>query len=184
MDRTWELFTRFLHIGFFSIGGGYATIPLIQQQVVEGTGWLTMREFTEIITISQMTPGPLAVNTSTFVGIRIGGLAGAVVATLGCVLSGFVISLALYRFFSRKRESRAAMRVLEALKAASIGLIASAAGTIVLLALFGSNGVSPSDLNFAGLVLFAAGLAVLRIWRTNPLLLMAVSGLAGLAIYG
>ena len=83
-----ELFWEFLQIGLCSIGGGYATIPLIQAQVVEGRQWLTLQEFTDILTISQMTPGPLAVNVSTFVGLRTAGIPGAIAATAGCVLCG------------------------------------------------------------------------------------------------
>lgn len=76
MSVVWKLFIVFLRIGLFSIGGGYAIIPSIQEQVVEKTGWISEKMFTDIITISQMTPGPLAVNTSTFVGLQIGGIAG------------------------------------------------------------------------------------------------------------
>lgn len=78
-----ELFLSFLQIGLFSFGGGYAAMPLIQGQVVNGHHWLSMTEFTDLITISQMTPGPIAVNSATFVGIRIAGIPGALVATLG-----------------------------------------------------------------------------------------------------
>ena len=99
MNTIWNLFFIFLKIGLFSIGGGYAIIPLIQEKVVNQTGWISEKMFTDIITISQMTPGPLAVNTSTFVGLQIGGFWGAVAATLGCVLCGVVISLFLYNFF-------------------------------------------------------------------------------------
>ena len=78
-----QLFLSFLQIGAFSFGGGYAAMPLIQSQVVDHHGWLTMQEFTDLITISQMTPGPIAVNSATFVGIQIAGPLGALVATLG-----------------------------------------------------------------------------------------------------
>ena len=100
-----ELLISFLQIGAFSIGGGYATLPLIQEQIVELHQWLTYKEFTDIITISQMTPGPLAVNGSTFVGLRIGGIPGAIVATFGCVISGILISLSLHRFFQKNFQS-------------------------------------------------------------------------------
>ena len=93
-----QLFLSFFKIGMFSIGGGYAAMPLIQNEVVTIHSWLTMKEFADIITISQMTPGPLAVNTSTFVGIRIAGIPGAITATFGCVISGFIISILLYNF--------------------------------------------------------------------------------------
>ncbi len=79
-----QLFLSFIKVGMFSIGGGYAAMPLIQSEVVNGHGWLTMNEFTDLITIAEMTPGPIAVNSATFVGIRIGGIPGALVATGGC----------------------------------------------------------------------------------------------------
>ena len=78
-----QLLWSFLQVGLFSIGGGYAAMPLIQNQVVTSHAWLTMREFTDLITIAEMTPGPIAVNSATFVGIRIAGVPGALVATLG-----------------------------------------------------------------------------------------------------
>ena len=81
-----QLFLSFLQIGLFSFGGGYAAMPLIQAQIVDAHGWLTMSEFTDLITISQMTPGPIAVNSATFVGINIAGIPGAIVATIGCIL--------------------------------------------------------------------------------------------------
>ena len=104
MSILLRLFLVFLKIGLFSIGGGYAIIPLIREQVVREYEWINAQTFTDIITISQMTPGPLAVNTSTFVGLQIAGLPGAILATLGCVLGGILIALALYRFFQKKRK--------------------------------------------------------------------------------
>ena len=91
-----QLFWSFLQIGLFSVGGGYAAMPLIQAQTVQLHGWLTMNEFTDLVTIAEMTPGPIAVNSATFVGIRIAGLPGALVATLGCIFpSLFIVSLLL-----------------------------------------------------------------------------------------
>ena len=81
-----QLFWSFFQIGLFSFGGGYAALPLIQTQVVDLHHWLSMSEFMDLITISQMTPGPIAINSATFVGIQIAGPWGAVVSTLGCIL--------------------------------------------------------------------------------------------------
>ena len=94
-----ELFLSFLQIGLFSFGGGYAAMPLIQGQVVNGHHWLSMTEFTDLITISQMTPGPIAVNSATFVGIRIAGIPGALVATLGCILPSCLIVTLIASFY-------------------------------------------------------------------------------------
>ena len=87
----WQLFVSFFQIGLFSFGGGYAAMPLIRQQVVELHSWLTPTQFTDIVTISQMTPGPIAVNSASFVGMQIAGIPGSVVATLGCVAPACVI---------------------------------------------------------------------------------------------
>ncbi|MBQ9810196.1 MAG: chromate transporter, partial [Spirochaetales bacterium] len=86
-----QLFLSFMQVGLFSIGGGYAAIPLIESQVVTNHAWLTMSEFTDLVTIAEMTPGPIAINSATFVGIRIGGIVGAVIATLGCIVPSFLV---------------------------------------------------------------------------------------------
>ena len=96
-----QLFLSFLQIGLFSFGGGYAAMPLIQEQIVNIHGWLDMDQFTDLITISQMTPGPIAINSATFVGIRIGGIPGALVATLGCILPSCGGSFCRHLLFKR-----------------------------------------------------------------------------------
>ena len=93
-----QLFLSFLQIGAFSFGGGYAAMPLIQSEVVTRHGWLGMSEFTDLITISQMTPGPIAINSATFVGIKIAGVPGAVIATLGCILPSCLLSRELHGY--------------------------------------------------------------------------------------
>lgn len=180
-----NLLKSFLHIGLFSIGGGYATIPLIQEQVVSLHGWLTMQEFTDIITISQMTPGPLAVNTSTFVGIQIAGIPGAMIATLGCILSGFIISIALYIFFQKYHSSGYVFQILNGLKAASIGCIAASASTILLLALFHTSelSITLSSIDITAAILFLISLFALRKYHMNPIIIMVLSGVAGLFLY-
>ena len=97
-----QLFISFLQVGLFSVGGGYAAMPLIQNQVVELHPWLTLQEFTDLITIAEMTPGPIAVNSATFVGIRIAGIPGAIIATLGCITNPY--------FSAMFREFEAAAR--------------------------------------------------------------------------
>lgn len=184
---VWDLFLNFLRIGTFSIGGGYAVIPQIQACVVNRYGWLSLPEFSDIITISQMTPGPLAVNTSTFVGIRMAGLPGAAAATLGCVCTGFTLSLLLYRFFERYRSAEVIFGLLQTLKAASIGLVAAACGTILILALWGPDvtmaNISLNAVNGKAAVLFLVSFVILRKWKLNPILVMVMMGGAGLFVY-
>lgn len=184
MSEILNLFFIFLKIGLFSIGGGYAIIPLIQEQVVEKTGWISEKMFTDIITISQMTPGPLAVNTSTFVGLQIGGVTGAIAATLGCVFCGVLFSLLLYRFFQRHQRSIYVFEVLSGLKAASLGLIISAAATIIMLALWGtSTPVFYTMPDWFMVTMFALSLLVLRRRKVNPIIIMLGTGLVGVFIY-
>lgn len=99
-----QLFLSFFQIGLFSFGGGYAAMPLIQGQVVQGHGWLSMSEFTDLITISQMTPGPIAVNSATFVGIKIAGIPGALAATFGCILPSCILVTLLAKLYLKYRE--------------------------------------------------------------------------------
>lgn len=177
MRTTWELLASFFQIGLFSIGGGYAILPLIQQKVVDEAGWLTGQEFADVVIISQMTPGPLAVNTSTFVGMRLGGIPGAVSATLGCVAAGVVLSLLLYRFISSRRDNAVAEGILSGLKAASVGLIASAG--LFILKIAHTGGITAFFLPLS-IICFV----LLRRFKTNPMALLALTGLAGAVFYG
>ena len=99
-EKLWDLSFSFWQIGSFSIGGGYAIITLIEDLLVNRYHWLTMKEYTDIITISQMTPGPLAINASSFVGLKIAGFLGAVAATFSCIFSGVLISLVVFISFA------------------------------------------------------------------------------------
>ena len=176
----WELLLSFMQIGLFSIGGGYASMPLIQAQVVEKHQWLTMAEFADIITISQMTPGPVAINSATFVGMRIGGI--------GCILPSCVIVLALSWFYFKYRDVSAVQGVLGGLRPAVVALIGSAGLTILLMSFFGgateSIWVLPfSYLDWIAILLFAACLLFLRKTKMNPLLIMGGAGVVGMIAY-
>ena len=184
----WELLLSFMQIGLFSIGGGYASMPLIQAQVVDKYHWLTMGEFADIITISQMTPGPVAINSATFVGMRIGGIAGAVVATLGCILPSCVIVLFLSFIYFKYRDVSVVQGILGGLRPAVVALISSAGVTILLMSLFGGNTESiyslPFDkLDWVAILLFAACLVLLRKTKKSPLLIMGGAGVIGMVAY-
>ena len=130
-----ELLWSFFQIGLFSIGGGYAAMPLIQHQVVDLHGWLNMTQFADIVTISQMTPGPIAINSATFVGTRVAGLPGAIVATVGCVLPSCIIVLFLAFLYERYRGLGVVQGILAGLRPAVVALIASAGLSLLALAL-------------------------------------------------
>lgn len=185
MVQLWRLFAAFFQIGLFSIGGGYAVIPLIQEQVVDQYQWISRKMYTDIITISQMTPGPLAVNTSTFVGLQIAGIKGAVAATAGCVCTGILISLLLYRFFARHRNCIFVFEILKGLKSASLGLIISAAVTILLLAFGGgAESFGFASVDWFAVAVFCCTLLLLRKYKVNPVSVMLASGVIGAIVYG
>ena len=177
-----RLFWSFFQIGLFSFGGGYAALPLIQHQVVEQNGWLTISQFTDIITISQMTPGPIALNSATFVGIQIAGLPGALIATLGCILPSCIVALTLAWFYYKYRNLSLVKGVLQGLRPAVVALIASSGLSILLRALLAGNRLL-SGVDFVAVALFAAALFVLRRWKPNPIWVMEGCGAAGLVLY-
>ena len=178
-----QLFLSFVQIGLFSVGGGYAAIPLIQEQTVALHGWLTADEFMDLATIAEMTPGPIAVNGATFVGLKVAGLPGALAATLGCILPSLVIVSLLSLLYRRCREMPLLQGVLGALRPAVVALIASAGLNMLLqLAWGGRMPASPGDIRFAATGLFVAAFCVLRKLKWSPVLVMALCGAAGLCL--
>lgn len=180
-----ELLWSFIQIGMFSIGGGYAAMPLIQQQVVDTHQWLTMTQFADVMTIAEMTPGPIAINAATFVGIQVGGLLGAVIATLGCVLPSCIIVMTLAYVYYRFRGFSIVQGILAGLRPAVIAMIASAGISIVILSVYGKRTL-PADwsgVNWISVVIFVIGLFVLRKWKVNPIYVMAGAGVVGVFMY-
>lgn len=179
------LFIKFWQIGSFSIGGGYAIMPLIQEEIVDKLAWLTIQEFTDIITISQMTPGPLSINASTFVGIRIAGTLGAIVATFACVITGVFLSIFLFNFFKKHNDIDEISNILRGLRSTSIGLIASSASTIIIIALLGRSTLKGGLDNFNNIaaLVFAFSLFLLRKYKLNPLTIIVTTGFLGLFFY-
>ena len=180
-----QLLWSFIQIGLFSIGGGYAAMPLIQHQVVDLHPWLTMTQFADIMTIAEMTPGPVAINSATFVGIQVAGVPGALVATIGCVLPSCVIVMLLAYIYYRFKGLSLVQGVLFGLRPAVVAMIASAGISLLILAFYGARTL-PADLtglNLISVLIFALGLFILRRWKINPIWVMAGAGAAGLLLY-
>ena len=176
-----QLFWSFLQIGLFSFGGGYAALPLIQGQIVDRHGWLAMAEFTDLITISQMTPGPIAINAATFVGIKIAGPAGAVAATLGCVLPSCVIATVLARLYLQYRTMSLLQGVLGSLRPAVVAMIASAGVSILITAFWGEAVIAFAATNWVMVTLFALSVFLLLKCKLDPILVMVLAGVLKLA---
>ena len=180
-----QLFLSFLQIGLLSIGGGYAAIPFIQAQVVQKHAWLTMSEFTDLVTIAEMTPGPIAINSATFVGIQVAGIPGALVATLGCVIPSCIIVTTLAYVYYRYKGLTMVQGVLAGLRPAVVAMIASSGVSLILLAFYGTNNL-PADftlIDWRAVLVFAAAFFVLRRWKSDPIWVMAGCGVAGVVLY-
>ncbi len=180
-----RLFWSFFQIGLFSIGGGYAAMPLIQAQVVEQNPWLTMNQFADVVTIAEMTPGPIGLNAATFVGIQVAGIPGALVATLGFMVPPCCIVMCLAYVYYRFRGLRVVQGVLAGLRPAVIAMIASAGLGLLLMAVYGQQSLpqDPLSIDTVAAALFVAGFFILRKWKVNPLYVMAGCGVAGLVLY-
>ena len=178
-----QLFISFLQIGLFSVGGGYAAIPLIRNQTVEIHRWLTPEQFMDLAAIAEMTPGPIAVNGATFVGLKIAGLPGAVIATLGCITPSLIIVSLLAYVYRKYRELPVLQSTLAGLRPAVVALIFSAGINMLIQIVFGSRGgIGFSNIQWAALALFIAAFAVLRKCRWNPILVIGLCGAFGLIL--
>ena len=180
-----KLFWSFFQIGLFSFGGGYAAVPLIQSQIVETNQWMSVGQFADLITIAEITPGPIVVNCATFVGQQIAGLPGAIVCTLGCILPSALIVLALSWMYMKFRNLSIVQGVLIGLRPTIVAMIASAGFSLLLLALFNTSlsELVISDFRVVEGVIFVACLVLLRKFKVNPIGIIFGSGIVGIVVY-
>ncbi len=181
MELLWTLFISFIQVGLFSVGGGYAAIPLIQEQIVNNHKLLTMAEFTDLITIAEMTPGPISINSATFVGQRVYGTLGAVICTIGVILPSFIICLTLAYFYYKYKNFSGVQTVLGALRPAVVALIASAGVSILVLALFNTdfNNIVLRDFRWLEFGLFVGGFIILRRYKVSAVKIILGTGVVG-----
>lgn len=178
-----ELFWSFFQVGLFCVGGGYASMPLIQAQVIDVHGWLSMSEFIDIFTISQMTPGPIGINAATFVGMKVAGFLGAIVATLGFVTPSFILGIILAKLFFKYGNIGVIKGILNGLRPAVVALICSAGMSFIFLALFNTEKmpINVADIDYLGLfVLIVAFIAVRK--KVGIIKILAGSGVLGLIL--
>ena len=180
-----QLFFSFLQIGALSFGGGYAAMPLIQEQVVTMHGWISMETFSNLVTIAEMTPGPIAVNSATFVGTRIAGPGGAVVATLGCILPSCIIVTLLAYIYTKYRKMSLLQGTLTSLRPAVVAMIGSAGMSILVTAFWGSEGgtvIRLAQTNWSLVVIFIISLILLQKGKKNPIFVMVLAGVMKVAV--
>lgn len=181
-----KLFLAFIQVGLFSVGGGYAAIPLIQEQIVDVYGLMTLEEFSDLITVAEMTPGPISINSATFVGMRVAGIPGVLICSMGCIIPSFCICLTLAHFYYKYRTVSGVQVVLGALRPAVVALIASAGASILMLGLFQAElqEVVLGDIRYVELGIFVVALFLLRKFKLSAIAIILGSGIVGTIIYG
>lgn len=180
-----KLFFAFIQVGMFSVGGGYAAIPLIQEQIVNIHHLMTLEEFSDLITVAEMTPGPISINSATFVGMRIAGIPGVLLCSVGCIIPSFVICLTLAHFYYKYRTVSGVQVVLGSLRPAVVALIASAGASILMLGLFQAEleAVVLGNVRYVELVIFVVALFLLRKFKLNAITIILGSGVVGTIVY-
>jgi len=173
MSILLELFITFFKIGAFSFGGGYAMLPLIEEEVIQVHNWLTSTEFIDIVAISEMTPGPIAVNSATFLGYKVAGIWGSVVATLGVVLPSFIVMSLIVHFIYKFKNSPYVDWVFKGIRPVVLGLIASAAVTVAKSAFVDIKAVLIAVLLFY----------IVTFKKFNPILAIVLAGGLGVLLY-
>ena len=173
-----EAFSIFFKIGAFTIGGGYAMVPLIEDEIVTKRQWIAKEDFIDLLAISQSAPGILAVNISIFIGYRLRGIRGSIITALGTILPSFLIILAIALFFHNFKDNVYVERIFKGIRPAVVALIASAALTILRVVVFANGVIAFSSVQLLYCVLFVAALVVLRIRHSNPILVMVCCGAA------
>lgn len=178
------LFLEFFKMGALTFGGGYAMIPFIEETVLSH-GWMTTRELVDFIAISESTPGAFAVNISTYVGSEVGGILGALCATIGLVLPPFIVIILIAKIYDRFKRSAIVQGAMLGLKSTVVGLI----GATVLsvgIEIFFSEGINFDVLKtanfYVSLGIFAASLFLLLYKKLNPILIIAISAALGIIL--
>ena len=182
-----QLFLSFLQFGLFSFGGGYAAMPLIQDQVVTAHGWLSMAEFTDLITISQMTPAPFPIHSASFVGMKIAGVPGAIAATVGCVFPSCVIVTLLARLYLKYRDMSLLQGILGSLRPAVVAMVAAGGISILITAFWGGDQIGSLESTRWWMVgIFALCILFLKKLNWNPIAVMLSAGVLRvlLAVFG
>lgn len=185
-----RLFLTFLKIGIFTFGGGYSMVALIQNEVVEKNGWMTASEFTDILAISQMTPGPIGINTATYAGytavVNLGlpaweGVLGSLIASLAVIILPVVAMLLVFSWLSHHKANPVVDSIFKVLRITVVGLIAAAALLLLTQESFGVPGFNKQFV--VSLLIFVT--VFWLSWRrhTNPIILILASGIVGLVVY-
>ena len=172
-----DIVVTFIKIQLLSFGGGHASIPVVQSEVVEIKHWMTMEEFSNLLAMDELTPGPLAINCATFVGKHLAGIPGSIAATIGCIIPSVVIALIFSRLYKKYYQNPVFSNILLGLRCMVIALLAT-----TVLSLFTSNIGTSINYSIQYVVILIASFFVFTKYKPNPILVILFSGLASLLI--
>lgn len=172
-----DIVITFAKIDLLSFGGGYVAIPIVEKQIVEVNHWMTYAQFSDVLAIDELTPGPVAINCATFVGTRMAGTLGGIAATFGSVLPSIIIALILVKIYFKYHGITWLDGILGGLRCMVLGLLASTAISLFM------NAVLPNMVfDIVAFVLFLLSLFILRKYKPDPIVVILGSGIVGLLI--
>lgn len=170
-----QLFWTYLKIGLFGFGGGYAMLSLIQHEVVEKHAWLSSSEFTDIVAISQMTPGPIGINSATYIGFTVtGNIWGSIIATFAVCLPSFILVVLVAKAYARFHENIYVSSIFNVLRPVTVGLVLSAA----LLLMNHDNFI-----DYKSIIIFVVAFILTMFFKVHPILMIVLAAVAGLFLY-
>ena len=178
MISLFSIFLVFIKIGLMTFGGAYASIAIIEREIVNNLGWLSYREFSDLLAIDEITPGPIMLNCASFIGMRVHGPSGCIVASIGCMLPSIIISLLLIFIYTHYKKVKAINDILTSLKSMALALILSTLLTFILNTIL-IDGII-TNINFISLLLVIIGFILLRKLKLNPILIILACGLINL----
>lgn len=173
MQVLLELFISFFKIGAFSFGGGYAMLPLIEEEVIRVHGWITTSEYIDVLAIAEMTPGPIAVNSATFLGYKVAGVMGSAVSTFGVILPSFLVMSLIFHFIFKFKNSPYVDWIFMGIRPVVLGLIAAAAISV------GRSTFVDLTSVLIGVFLFY----IVAFREFNPILAIILAGVLGIVFY-
>ena len=172
-----DIVFTFIKIQLLSFGGGHASIPIVQNEIVEIKHWMNMEEFSNLLAMDELTPGPLAINCATFVGKHLAGIPGSIAATIGCIIPSVVIALLFAKMYKKYFQNYTFVSVLRGLRCMVIALLATTTLSLIL-----SNINTSFSLSLQFIIITIISFITFIKFKPNPLLVIFFSGFAGLII--
>ena len=178
-----EIFLGFIKVGALAFGGAYAAIPVIEKEIVQNLGWMTYDSFNDLLAIDELTPGPIIINSATFIGMSIYGILGGIVASLGAIVPACIVSTILILLYRKYKKLTILDNIVQALKCMAISMIFSTFVNMIWRSIFGSA-LSFGTFDYLIAVMAVLSFIIIRKWKPNPVIVMLGCGVIYLLVYG